>query len=117
VLENITEAARARPIVIQSLWMRIDGEGPPPAEVEAFCDRLGEVLGAGGLIKAIQLYTIARTPAMANVTALTDADLDAVAGVVRARVPVPAEIYYGVSGPPSIRPGLPAQSRRSSDSA
>jgi wyosine [tRNA(Phe)-imidazoG37] synthetase (radical SAM superfamily) len=101
VLENIAEAARTRPIVIQSLWMRIDGEGPPPEEIVAFCERLGEVLSAGGLIKAIQLYTIARAPAMANVTVLTDAELDAIAAVVRARVPVPAEIYYGAASPPT----------------
>jgi wyosine [tRNA(Phe)-imidazoG37] synthetase (radical SAM superfamily) len=107
VLENITEAARLRPIVIQSLWMRIDAEGPPPGEIEAFCERVNEVVAAGGRIKAIQLYTIARTPAMTNVTPLADGELDAIAAVVRARVPVPAEIYYGASGPPLIPMSLP----------
>ncbi len=104
VLENIMEAARVRPIVIQALWMRIDGDGPPPCEVEAFCERLNEVLAAGGRLKAIQLYTIARKPAMANVSALPDVELDAIAAVVRARVNVPAEIYYGVGSPPARQP-------------
>ena len=35
VLENITQAARIRPLVIQSLWMRIRGE-PPPQEIQLF---------------------------------------------------------------------------------
>ena len=37
-----------RPIVIQSLWMRIDAEGPPAAEIEAYCERVNEVAGGGG---------------------------------------------------------------------
>jgi wyosine [tRNA(Phe)-imidazoG37] synthetase (radical SAM superfamily) len=39
VLDNITAAARVRPIVIQSLFMRIAGESPSPGELSAFCDR------------------------------------------------------------------------------
>ena len=39
VLENLTEAAQVRPIVIQSLFMRIRGEATPPA-------------GTGGLLPA-----------------------------------------------------------------
>ena len=42
VLENITQAARIRPLVIQSLWMRIRGEPPPDGEIQAFCQRLRE---------------------------------------------------------------------------
>ena len=52
---------------------------------------------------------------MTNVTPLADAELDAIAAVVRARVPVPAEIYYGVSGPPSSPTSLSAQQSRSPD--
>ena len=32
ILDNITAAARVRPLVIQSLFMRINGEPPPPEE-------------------------------------------------------------------------------------
>ena len=42
ILANLAEAAQARPIVIQSLWMRVNGEPPPPAELAAYCDRLGK---------------------------------------------------------------------------
>jgi wyosine [tRNA(Phe)-imidazoG37] synthetase (radical SAM superfamily) len=97
VLDNILDAARARPIVIQSLWFRIDGERPPDAEVDAYSDRLKALVAAGGRLKAVQLYTIARPPAERSAAPLTDAELDSLAARVMSRVPVPIEIYYGVS--------------------
>ena len=96
VVANILDAARVRPVVIQSLFMRVEGQPPPPEEIDAYCARLNEILGAGGRLKALQLYTIARLPAERYVTPLGDAELDALAARVRARVPVPVEIYYGV---------------------
>ena len=97
VLDNILDAARARPVVIQSLFFRVSGEPPPDAEVEAYGDRLNAILAAGGCLKALQLYTIARLPAEASAAPLADAELDAIAEVVKGRVPVPVEVYYGVA--------------------
>ncbi len=96
VLDAILDAARARPVVIQSLWMRLHGEAPPDEEVAAYCDRLLEVLTAGGRLKAIQVYTIARKPTEPWVAPLADDELDRIATVVASRVPVPVETYYGV---------------------
>jgi wyosine [tRNA(Phe)-imidazoG37] synthetase (radical SAM superfamily) len=96
VLDSILDAARVRPVVIQSLWMRVGGEVPPDAEVQAYCDRLNELLAAGGRLKTIQIYTIARKPSEPSVSPLPDADLDRLADAVRARVPVPVEVFYGV---------------------
>ena len=70
VLENILDAARRRPVVIQSLFMRVNGEPVPDAEVLAYCARLNELRAGGGALKSVQLYTIARTPAEAAATAL-----------------------------------------------
>jgi wyosine [tRNA(Phe)-imidazoG37] synthetase (radical SAM superfamily) len=97
VMENIIDAARARPIVIQSLWMRVHGAPPPREEIEAYCDRLNEILGAGGKLKLIQLYTIARKTTEAYATPLTDAELDGIAGIVRERVRAEVATFYGVS--------------------
>lgn len=97
VLDNILDAARVRPVVIQSLFMRVREAPPPAAEIEAYGDRLNGLLAAGGRLKLLQLYTIARLPAERYVTALADAELDALADAVRARVAVPVEVYYGVS--------------------
>jgi wyosine [tRNA(Phe)-imidazoG37] synthetase (radical SAM superfamily) len=95
VLTNITEAARVSPLVIQAMFLRLDGEPPPAAEQEAFCDRLNEIVTAGGRIKLVQVYTVARRPAEPNVTALSDAEVDALTDLVRRRTGLAAEAYYG----------------------
>jgi wyosine [tRNA(Phe)-imidazoG37] synthetase (radical SAM superfamily) len=97
VMANIIDAARVRPIVIQSLWMNVHCEPPPPAEIDAYCERLNEIVAAGGQLKLIQLYTIARRTTEAFATTVSDFELDAIAGLVRERVQVPIETYYGVS--------------------
>jgi wyosine [tRNA(Phe)-imidazoG37] synthetase (radical SAM superfamily) len=95
VLDNITAEARVRPLVIQAMFLRLDGQPPPTAERDAFCNRLNEIVRAGGRIKLVQVYTVARKPAEANVTALTAAEVDALAAAVRERTGLPAEAYYG----------------------
>lgn len=97
VLDNILDAARTRPVVIQSLFMRVHGQPPPRAEIEAYCDRLNELIAAGARLKLLQLYTIARRTPEPYATLLSNAELDAIAEIVRARVHVPAETYYGVA--------------------
>lgn len=95
ILENITDAARVRPLVIQSLFMRIEGEPPPPAEIEAYCDRLNEILAAGGRIRLVQVYTVARAPAEAFVTALGREEVDAIAATVIQRTGLATAAFYG----------------------
>lgn len=95
ILRNIADAARVRPLMIQSLFMRVDGVGPSTAEIAAFCDRLSGVIDAGGAIKGVQVYTVARPPAEGFVSALPPAEVDAIAEAVRSRVGVPVEAYYG----------------------
>ena len=97
ILDNITGAAKARPLVIQSLFMRIHGEPPAAEEQEAFCDRLREIVSAGGQIKLVQIYTIARRTAEDFVTPLTDAEVDTLAELVRQRTNLPTAAYYGQS--------------------
>jgi wyosine [tRNA(Phe)-imidazoG37] synthetase (radical SAM superfamily) len=95
VLDNITEAARVRPVVIQALFLRLNGDPPSAAELEAFCDRLNEVLKAGGRIKLVQVYTVAREPAESYVDALSHAEVEAIVDLVRRRTGLPAEPFYG----------------------
>jgi wyosine [tRNA(Phe)-imidazoG37] synthetase (radical SAM superfamily) len=97
ILENITTAARIRPLVIQSLFMRVAGEGPSEDEISAFCDRLQEIVVAGGQLSLVQVYTVARRPAEGFVTPLTDAEVDAIAQMVQERAGVPAAPFYGNS--------------------
>ncbi|UCG33606.1 MAG: radical SAM protein [Phycisphaerales bacterium] len=94
VLENIIDAARAREIVIQSLWMHIRDQPPPDAEVRAFADRLNEIQAAGGRIKLVQVHTIARKPAEPHVTALSPSQVERIADLVSQHARVRAEAYY-----------------------
>jgi wyosine [tRNA(Phe)-imidazoG37] synthetase (radical SAM superfamily) len=101
VLDNILDAARVRPVVIQSLWFRMHGEPPAEQELEAYCRCLNSILANEGRLKSVQLYSTARDPAEPCASALTNPELDRLAAFVRQRVAVPIEIYYGV--PPQSR--------------
>lgn len=95
VIENIIAAARVRPIVIQSMFMRLDGEGPSEVEIEAYTDRLKEIVAGGGSIKLVQVYTVARRPAQSFVTSLSDAQIDRIRDAVGVRTGLAAESFYG----------------------
>jgi wyosine [tRNA(Phe)-imidazoG37] synthetase (radical SAM superfamily) len=95
VLANLRDAALVRPLVIQSLFMRVEGQGPSADEVAAYCDRLIEILAAGGTLRRVQVYTIARRPAESYVAPLAPDEVDAIAAEVRERVGVTVEAYYG----------------------
>jgi wyosine [tRNA(Phe)-imidazoG37] synthetase (radical SAM superfamily) len=97
ILDNITAAARVRPLVIQSLFMHVNGEPPSQPELAAFCDRLNEITTAGGQLKLVQIYTVARRPAESFVTPLVDAEVDAIVELVRKRTGLNAVGYYGSS--------------------
>lgn len=95
VLDNITAAARLRPIVIQSLFLRVHGEPPDAAEIDAYIARLNDVRRAGGSIRLVQVYTVARPPAESFVSPLSTAEVDAIADRVRREANLPAEAFYG----------------------
>jgi wyosine [tRNA(Phe)-imidazoG37] synthetase (radical SAM superfamily) len=105
VLANITEAAQVRPIVIQSLLMKLHGEPPSEAELHAFCDRLNEITRAGGRIKLVQVYTVARVPAEEWVSPLSNAEVDAIVAMVERRTGLKAEPFYGPG--PDVNPSSP----------
>jgi len=95
VLANILEAARARPVVLQSLFMKVRGAGPTDGEIAAYCERVREIMSGGGRISLIQVYTVARPPAETYVAALDDDEVDRIAAVVRRRIAaVPVETFY-----------------------
>ncbi len=106
VVAGIASVARELPVVIQSLFFRLDGEGPPAEEIAAYCRRLEDILRAGGRIRLVQIHTIARPPADAAASMLPDDELDAVADTVRAALPdLPVETYYGQDVEPQHRGG------------
>ena len=94
VIDNIVHTARSRPVTIQSLFMRVNGQPPPPAEITAFADRLNEMSSAGAELRLIQIYTVARTPAQDWVASLSREEVDTIADVVRRRTGLSIETYY-----------------------
>lgn len=97
VLDNIYWAARVRPIVIQSLFLRLDGEGPSAEEIAAYAAHLKHFVASGCQIKLVQVYTVARGTAVAACTPLPAADLDAISEQVRRGTGLAVETYYGPS--------------------
>lgn len=96
VLTQIREAAVIRPIVIQSLWMRVHGSPPPDEEVAALAGHLKAIQSEGGRLKLIQIYTIARQTAEVYASPLSPTELDHVARIVGQILDTPIETYYGV---------------------
>ena len=97
VMGKLVLAAKLRPIVIQSLWMRVDDEPPTINEWEAYSDRLNEIVSAGGEIKLVQIYTVDRQPAESYVSPLTNDEVDFWVNEVRRRTRLNVAGFYGVS--------------------
>jgi wyosine [tRNA(Phe)-imidazoG37] synthetase (radical SAM superfamily) len=95
VLANLLDAARARPIVIQSLFMTRAGRPPDDAEIDAYCRRLAEILEDGGAIRSVQVYTVARPPAEDFVGPVSATELERIAARVRERVGLEVEVFGG----------------------
>jgi wyosine [tRNA(Phe)-imidazoG37] synthetase (radical SAM superfamily) len=99
ILKNVRDCAKARPIVIQSLFLKMHGAGPSPDEITAYCQRLREIAH----IKLVQVYTTARkpmtmvdgVPAWQFVTALSDGEVDTITERVRQETGLAAESFYG----------------------
>ena len=85
ILKNLLETARARPVVIQSLFLKFRSEMMPPEELSAYCDRLNEMASAGGKIKEVHAYTVARPVAEPFTAKLNAEELGAVAETIRQR--------------------------------
>lgn len=95
ILDNITSAALVRPLVIQSLFMRVHGDPPTQNEIREFLNRLNEIQVAGGQLKLVQVYTVARQPAESFVAPLTNQEVDELTNLVKTETGIPAEPYYG----------------------
>ncbi len=95
VIENIIAVARVRPIVIQSMFLRLRGVAPDKAELDAYVEQLRDIQKANGTISYVQVYTVARPPAEAFVAPLTPAEIDRIVGLIGERTGLRAEPFYG----------------------
>jgi len=77
ILDNLLLVARERPIVLQSLFLTLNGRGPDDVEVAAWVERMREIVDQGGRIEHVQVYTVARTPSDPRAGALPGERLEA----------------------------------------
>jgi wyosine [tRNA(Phe)-imidazoG37] synthetase (radical SAM superfamily) len=94
VLRNLRDTAGRYPTRIQTLFMRLEGVAPAPAELAAYAERLAEIERHGRLL-SVQLYTVARKPQDPACTPLEVAELEAIARDLRPRVEAPIEVFGG----------------------
>ncbi|MGA2788791.1 MAG: radical SAM protein [Verrucomicrobiota bacterium] len=59
-LQNILTLARQRPVVIQSLFLALNGQEPPEDEIQQYAQRLKELKAAGAQISLVQIYSATR---------------------------------------------------------
>ena len=83
IQRNLLLTARARPIIIQSLFLKLHGQPMPPEELAAYCDRLATLVRDGAQIREVHLYTIARPTPEPFCAKLTKAELEVMAATVR----------------------------------
>lgn len=95
IIENMISTSQWLPLTIQTLFLKVHGSAPSGEEVEAYCDRLKEIIDAGGQLRELQLYTVARPTPEAFATPLNRAELDAISSRVKARIDLPQVLAYG----------------------
>jgi hypothetical protein len=64
-----------------------------PAELEAYCGRLVDILAAGGTIREVHAYTIARPTPEPWATKLTRSELEQIATTIRAQTGLPVRVF------------------------
>lgn len=95
IVQNILGLAVARPVVIQTLLLALDGQPPSQAELDAYARHVRGIVAAGGQVQFIQLHTVARTPADPSAQPLGREQLDEAGRYLAAAVqPVPVEVFH-----------------------
>ena len=83
ILNNILLVGRRRPVVIQSLFPAINGQEPPPREIEEYAKRLKELKRAGADISLVQIYSAHRPMVQSECSHLPLKSLSQIAATVR----------------------------------
>lgn len=93
IFDNILLAGKARPIVIQSMFLRLNGKTPTSQQVEHYATRVRDLVAGGCKIRLVQVYTIARPVHEAGLEPCNGELLDAIVARLQ-RDGIPAEAYY-----------------------
>ncbi|KAB2660546.1 MAG: hypothetical protein DVB31_13950 [Verrucomicrobia bacterium] len=93
ILKSIRETARQRPVVIQSLFPRMNGKSVPLLEQDAYAACLAGLRNDGALIELVQIYSASRPPAGGRCGHATLAELSAIARRVKEVAGLPAHVF------------------------
>lgn len=93
ILRNLLITAQKRPIVIQTLFLRWQGQMMSPAEFDAYCQRLIELVRQGAQIKEVHAYTIARPTPEPEALALPERELERLAGEIRKKTGLVVQVF------------------------
>ncbi len=86
IVENIAALGQTREIVIQTMLLQWAGREPDDAMFKAYLGQLAGLLNRGCLIRRVQLYTVARQTAEAEVQPVSEALLNRWAEQIRSRL-------------------------------
>ena len=93
ILNNLLEASKVRPIIIQSLFFKVHGEAMSEAEMGAYCARLREITDGGGQICEVHLYTVSRPTPETYATRLESSELEQMAEKIRRRTRLAVSVF------------------------
>lgn len=93
ILKNILSLAKQRPVVIQSLFPALAGQGPPASEIEMYAQRLKELRNAGAQITLVQIYSATRPTPHSECGHLPLRTLSTIAQRVRDVTGLKAEVF------------------------
>jgi wyosine [tRNA(Phe)-imidazoG37] synthetase (radical SAM superfamily) len=93
VTANILQIGRLRPIVVQSLFPMLDGEGPSDEEIDCYIHRLQELKAGGAQITLVQIYSAHRPAQNPECGHLPLNSLSLIARRVREQTRLRAEVF------------------------
>jgi len=93
VVENIRSLGKRRPVIIQSMFTLLDGQGPPEDEIDQYISRLQDLKESGAQIPLVQVYSAHRLPVDPRSAHLPLKTLSSIARRVRQRTSLRAEVF------------------------
>ncbi|MDB6058206.1 MAG: Radical domain protein, partial [Verrucomicrobiales bacterium] len=60
IISNILTVAHQRPVIIQSLFTKLNDAEPPAEEIDEYINRLQELKNGGAKISMVQIYSATR---------------------------------------------------------
>lgn len=98
ILDNIALAARLHPVVLQTMLLSLAGQSPTRKDLDDYADAVRGILAAGGAVRLIQLYSIARPPAEESAKPLSRDELEAAAALLGKQLPgLAIETFPGIA--------------------